>query len=86
MAVLDEQLGDDPMSTEWVVERVKGFCKVVGLSCPGFEDKFMELFNDIEAHRYSNRVRHDNNLSAQFGNRGHREVKRLECSVSYDGK
>jgi hypothetical protein len=25
-------------------------------------------------------------LSAKFGNRGQREVKRLECSVNYDGK
>jgi hypothetical protein len=31
-------------------------------------------------------VRHDNNLRAKFGNRGQREVKRLECSVNYDGK
>jgi hypothetical protein len=51
LAVLGEQLGDDPMSTEWVVERVRGFCKVVGMSCSGFEDKLTDLFNDIEAHR-----------------------------------
>jgi hypothetical protein len=74
------------MSTEWVIVRVRGFCKVVGMSCPGFEDKLMDLFNDIEAHRYSDRVRHDNNLRATFGNCGQREVKRLECSVNYDGK
>jgi len=86
LAVLEERLGDDPMSTEWVIERVKGFCKVVGMSCLCFEDKLMDLFNDIEAHRYSNKVRHDNNLRAKFGNRGQREVKRLECSVNYDGK
>jgi hypothetical protein len=86
LAVLGEQLGDNFVSTKWVVERVKGFCQVVGLSCAGFEDKLMHLFNDIEAHRYSNRVGYDNNLSAKFLNRGQREVKRLECSVNYDGK
>jgi hypothetical protein len=87
LAVLGEQLGDNFVSTEWVVERVKGFYKIVGLSCLGLEDKLMvELFNDIEPHRYSNRVGHDNNLSAKFGNRGQREVKRLECLVNYDGK
>jgi hypothetical protein len=85
LAILEKELGDDPMSTEWVIERIRGFCKVVGMSCPGFEDKLMDLFNVIEAHRYSDRVRHDNNLSA-IGNRGQREVKRLECSVNYDGK
>jgi hypothetical protein len=46
----------------------------------------MVLFNDIEAHCYSNGVVTGNNLSAKFGNRGQREVKRLECSVNYDGK
>jgi hypothetical protein len=25
LAVLEEQLGDDPMSTEWMIERVKRF-------------------------------------------------------------
>jgi hypothetical protein len=86
LMMLEEQLGDDSVSTEWVVERVKNFCKVVGLSCSGFEDKLMELFKDIEAQRYSNKVGHDNNLSAKFGNRGQCEVKRLECSMNYDGK
>jgi hypothetical protein len=46
----------------------------------------IDLFNDIEAHRYSDRVRHDNNLTAKFGNRGQLEVKRLEYSANYDGK
>jgi hypothetical protein len=86
LAVLGEQLGDNSLSTVWVVKRVKGFCHGVGLSCAGFEDKLMALFNDIEANRYSNRVGHDNTLSAKFGNRGQHEVKRLECSVNYDGK
>jgi len=26
-----------------VIERIRGFCKVVGISCPGFEDKLMDL-------------------------------------------
>jgi hypothetical protein len=43
LAVLEKELGDDPMSTEWVIERIRGFCKVVGISCPGFEDKLMDL-------------------------------------------
>jgi hypothetical protein len=86
LAVLGEQLGDNSVSTEWVVERVKGLCHVVGLSCVGFEDKLLALFSDIEAHHYSNGVGHDTNLSAKFGNQGQCEVKRLECSVNYTGK
>jgi hypothetical protein len=69
-----------------MAERVKGFCHVVGLSYAGFEDKLMSLFNDIEAHHYYNGVGHENNLSTKFGNQGQHEVKRLECSVNYDGK
>jgi hypothetical protein len=83
LAVMEKDLGNE--STDWVIERIRGFCKVAGISCPGFEDKLMDLFNVIEAQRYSDRVRHINNLSA-MGNRGQREVKRLECSVNYDGK
>jgi len=83
LAVMEKDLGNE--STDWVIERIRGFCKVVGISCPGFEEKLMDLFNVIEAQRYSDRVRHNNNLSA-MGNRGQREVQRLECSVNYDGK
>lgn len=83
LAVLEKDLGVE--SSDWVLERISGFCKVVGISCPGLEEKMMELFNGIEAQRFSDRMRHNNNSSA-MGNRGHREVKRLECSVNYDGK
>jgi len=86
LAVFGDQIGDNSISTEWVVERVKGFCHVVGLSCAGFEDKLIALFNDIEAHHYSNGAGHVTNVSAKFGNRRQREVKRLECLVNYDMK
>jgi starvation-inducible outer membrane lipoprotein len=39
------------VSPRWVVERVKSFYKVVGLSCDRFEDKLMTLFEEIEATR-----------------------------------
>jgi hypothetical protein len=39
------------VSPRWWVERVKGFYKVVGLSCDRFEDKLMALFEEIEASR-----------------------------------
>lgn len=37
------------MSLDWVVERVKHFCHVVGLSCEGSENKLMPMFIVIEA-------------------------------------
>jgi hypothetical protein len=37
------------VSPRWVVERVKGFYHVVGLSCEGYEVKMMALFVEIEA-------------------------------------
>jgi hypothetical protein len=39
------------VSPRWVVEWVKGFYKVVGLSCDRFEDKLVTLFEEIEATR-----------------------------------
>jgi hypothetical protein len=83
LAVMEKDLGNE--SSDWVFERIRGFCKVVGISCPGLKEKMMDLFNGIEAQRFSDRVRHNNN-SSTMGNRGQREVKRLECSVNYDGK
>jgi hypothetical protein len=40
LLALDEELGvPDSVSLDWVVERVKNFCHVVGLSLDGFEDQ-----------------------------------------------
>jgi hypothetical protein len=39
--VVEEQGVPHSMSSDWVVERVKNFCHVVGLSCEGFEDQML---------------------------------------------
>lgn len=39
LAVVEEQGVPHPMSSDWVFERVRNFCRVVGLSCEGFEDQ-----------------------------------------------
>jgi len=83
LAVVEKDIGNE--STDWVIERIRGFCKVVGISCPGFEEKLLDLFNVIETQRFSDRMRHFNSPSP-MRNRGQREVKRLECSVNYEGK
>jgi hypothetical protein len=38
---------------EWVVERVKGFCHVVGLSFEGHVEEMVALFRAIEADQKS---------------------------------
>jgi hypothetical protein len=83
LAVVEKDIGNE--STDWVIERIRGFCKVVGISCPGFEEKLLDLFNVIETQRFSDRMRQFNSPSP-MRNRGQREVKRLECSVNYEGK
>jgi len=39
------------VSPRWVVERVKGYYKLIGLSCDRYEDKLLALFEEIEATR-----------------------------------
>jgi hypothetical protein len=39
------------VSPSWVMERVKGYYKLVGVSCDQFEDKLLALFEQIEAKR-----------------------------------
>lgn len=56
---LDAHRGDMPEGAtlnkaeacEWVVERVKGFFHIVGLSFDGHEKQMMDLFSAIEDNR-----------------------------------
>jgi hypothetical protein len=50
--VVEEQGVLHLVSTNWVVERAKNFCHVVGLSCDGIEDQMLALFSGIEASRH----------------------------------
>jgi hypothetical protein len=34
------------VSPRWVMERVKGYYKLVGVSCDQFEDKLLDLFEE----------------------------------------
>jgi len=86
LATVGEQGGSYSMSLDWVVVRVIFFCHVVGLSCEGFENQLMALFAAIEASRPQSDVGSLPDLSGKSGNRGNRELKRLVCSVNYDGK
>lgn len=52
LAVVEELGVPYSVSLDWVVERVKNLCHVVGLSCEGFEDQLLALFIAIEASRH----------------------------------
>jgi hypothetical protein len=74
------------VSPIWVVERVKGFYKVIGLSCDPFEDKLMSLFEEIEATRDQTIAETMAMATAVSRMKGQREIKRLDCSINYDKK
>lgn len=76
-AVLEYHGLPESISSNWVVQRVKNFCKVVGLSCEGFEDKLMALFSAIEASRNHNGSTSSSKFCSKLANKGNRELKRL---------
>jgi hypothetical protein len=39
------------VSPKWVVERIKRFYPIIGLSCGGWEDKLLAMLEEIEAAR-----------------------------------
>lgn len=69
----------------WVMKRINGFSKFLGVSYDGFEDRTMQLFKGIE-----DRWRKDSVTKAKKGGskakKGARELKRLQCSVNYEGR
>lgn len=66
--------------SEWVLQRVKEIYLVVGVSCVSFKEQFMAIMISIEASR-SHKV---SASSSKLGNKGSRELRRLECSINYD--
>ncbi|KAE7995727.1 hypothetical protein FH972_000497 [Carpinus fangiana] len=94
---LDVQMGDTMKgeelnkkeACEWVVERMKDFCHVVGLSLEGHEEELMAMFRAIEADRNKKTspfvvdvaVEHTTTIS-----KSKRELQHLSCSINYDGK
>jgi hypothetical protein len=71
---------------DWVLERILAFCQELGVVCDGYEKELMELFAAIEDSRINRKGRNGNKRGDKVGNRGNRELKRLECTVNYDAK
>jgi hypothetical protein len=51
-------------------------------SCEGFEEQFLALLTTIEAVS----PQKEPGSCSNVGNKGIRELKRLECSINYDSK
>jgi hypothetical protein len=74
------------VSPRWVVERVKGFYQVVGLSCEGYEDKLLALFEEIEVALDQSMAEYTNTISSTPGAKVQRELNRLAWSLNYEKK
>jgi hypothetical protein len=74
------------VSPRWVVERVKSFYQVVGLSCEGYEDKLLALFEEIEVARELLMAESKNNYPSTPGAKGQRELNRRAWSINYEKK
>jgi hypothetical protein len=70
------------VSPRWVMERVKSYYKLIGVSCDQFEDKLLALFELIEARRADSLAM----VPTASGVKGQREIKQLDCSINYDKK
>jgi len=73
-------------SPRWLVERVKGFYQVVGLSCEGYKDKMLALFEEIEATRDQSMAEYTTSIPSTPGAKGQRELNRLAWSLKYETK
>jgi hypothetical protein len=70
IAVMDELELPESKFSDWVFQRVKFFCHVVGLSCEGFEELMMTLCTGIEASRNQNGLFSDPKFCSKLYNRG----------------
>lgn len=70
--------------SKWVLKIITGFSKFLGVSFDGFEERTMQLFSDIE-ETWRKGASNEVKKSGSRTSLGARELKRLQCSVNYDG-
>jgi hypothetical protein len=86
LAVKMDKDSSSSVSPRWVMERVKGYYKLVGVSCDQYEDKLLALFELIEARRVQSLADSLAMVTTASGVKGQREIKWLDCSINYDKK
>jgi hypothetical protein len=74
------------VSPRWVVERIKKFYPIIGLSCGRFEDRLLALFEEIEEARDLSLADSKTKVSPAQGMKGKRELNRLTWSMNYEKK
>jgi len=79
-----EDVDGQRVSPRWVVERIKRFYPIIGLSCGRFEDILLALFEEIEAARDLSLAEPKTKLLPAQGVKGQRELNRLSWSINYE--
>jgi len=86
LAVEMDKDSSSNVSPRWVMERVKGYYKLVGVSCDQYEDKLLALFELIEARRVQSLADSLAMVTTVSRVKGQRKIKRLDCCINYDKK
>jgi hypothetical protein len=79
-----EDVDGQRVSPRWVVERIKRFYPIIGLSCGRFEDRLLALFEEIEEARDLSLAEPKTKISPAPGVKGQRELNRLSWSINYE--
>jgi len=74
------------VSPRWVVEKVMSCYQSIGLSCEGFEDRMLAMFEEIEAAGERSLASPKTLYPSNQGAKGKRELNRLAWSMSYEKK
>lgn len=74
---LNRVMHDQSNVSSWVLLKDKEIQQFVGMGCERFEDQFLALLTAIESSHANHR---------KFAIRKQRELKRLTCSLNYEGR
>jgi hypothetical protein len=83
LAVEMDKDSSSNVSPRWVLERVKGYYKLVGVSCDQYEDTLLALYEQIEARRAHSLADSLAMVTTVAGVKGQREIRRLDCYINY---
>jgi len=86
LAVEMDKDSSSNVSPRWVLERVKGYYKLVGVSCDQYEDTLLALYEQIKARRAHSLADSLAMVTTVAGVKGQREIRRLDCYINYDKK
>ncbi|KAB1211177.1 HEAT repeat-containing protein 5B [Morella rubra] len=80
--VSEEGEGSDPFEpSRWVIKMVSSFRNMVGVSCEGYENEMMNLFEALERDR----IQVNRKTPSRSGGKMLRELKGLESTINYNG-